>query len=213
MASVRKKQKPLKESVDHEPDPPLINKTLVSILGIASLALIPVAIYVTMAYLHTDHLNLRGLRFVITMVWMAMNVMLLGPVAVVGLLPAFARFAYGPPQFRRKWLTLQLIAWIGSLFFAAIGLGYWMGSRNRALHEAAVFHAIPTAAFAFALYLCVMSFLPAPFFDEDRMGQRVKQFLGVQETKSVPLVCFGAAIALAAIAALMWWVPASTFAT
>jgi hypothetical protein len=189
-----------------------INKTLAVILGVASLALAPVAVYVTLAYLHTDHLNARGVQYVIWIVWAMLNIFLLGPVVLIGLLPAAFRFAYGPPRFRKQWLMLQLLAWIGTLFFGAIGLAYWMGARKRDLLEASVFHAIPTAAAAFALYLCVMSFMPAPFFDEDPMGQRVKNFLGVKSTKSVPAVCFGAAIALAAIAGLMWWTPASTFA-
>ena len=194
---------------DEEPQP-LINKSLASILGGAGVALVPVSIYVTMAYLHTDKFNVRGLRFVVFVVWCLLSFVLLGPVLIIGLLPAFCRFAYGPPRFRKRWFILQLLAWIGTLLFGAIGVAYWMGHRSRGPGEALIFHGVPTVVAAFALYLSVMSFMPAPFFDEDQMGQRVKLFLGVKSTKLVPLVCFGAALALGAIASFISWTTAST---
>ncbi len=191
----------------------LKNKSLAAILGGAGVALVPVAIYVTMAYLHTDKFNFRGVRFVVFVVWCLLSFVLLGPVLVIGLLPTFCRFAYGPPRFRKRWFILQLLAWIGTLLFGAIGVAYWMGQRSRGPGEALIYHGVPTVVAAFAFYLSVMSFMTAPFFDEDQMGQRVKQFLGVQSTKLVPLVCFGAAVALGAVAGFLWWTTARTIGT
>ncbi len=190
-----------------------MNKTLISGLAVASGLLFPVACWLTMAHLHIDHLGLSGQRFVLLVVWGMLCVALLGPVAIIGMIPAFGRFAYGPPEFRRRWLTLQLVAWIFTVFFGAIGLGYWMGERDRAAGESLVFHALPTTAAAFAAYLAAMSRMPPGFFEEDDMGQRVMGFLGAKSTDSVPTICLIAAGVVMAIGWLMWWVPANTFQT
>ena len=190
-----------------------MNKTLVTVLSVASGLLFPVACFVTMAYLHTDHLGLRGKQFVLIIVWGMLCLALLGPVALIGMIPAFGRFAYGPPGFRRRWLMVQLLAWIFTILVASAGLVYWMGERGREPGESLGFHAIPTAASAFAAYLAAMSMMPSGFFEEDVMGQRVMRFLGAESVESVPKVCILAAIGMLAIAALMWWVPASTFQT
>ena len=190
-----------------------MNRTLTAILVGAATLLFPVACYLTMARLHIDHLDLRGQQFVVLIVWGMLDLAVLGPVVVISMIPAFARFAFGPPEFRGRWMTLQLLAWIFTVFIAAAGLGYWMGERGRELGESLVFHAVPTVAAAFAGYLAAMSMMPAGFFEKDAMGQVVMKFLGVSSTGSVPKVCILAAIAVTAIAVLMWWVPANTFQT
>lgn len=165
-------------------------------------------------YLAATHVHPKGVSFEVrfAVCWFGLSTVVLGPLVLLTKLPAIGRLVLGPELYRRRWITLQMIAWCEGVAHAAIGVALWMGDpHSLGIAEAIEMHSLPAVLELAGSHLGAMGFMPAVFFDSHPLGQAVKRFLGVETARSVPARCLLGSLALLGMSAAISYVIVTNF--
>ncbi len=171
-----------------KPEQKLSYSVVGAIIGAIQLLLIPVSIYF---WIQLGFGLTKGWIFI----WGLLNFAICGPIVVIASLPKAFSFLLGPPHLRKKWLLLQMSAWIATIFMLSLSSAIIMHFFYKDLVEAVVFSAFGCIVMGIGFYLIAMAQMPAEFFDQDMMGIKIKKFLGCQTSDGVAIRCILGAIA------------------
>lgn len=120
-------------------------------------------------------------------------------------------FLLGPERFRRRWVLAQLTAWIATVAFACLLAGFFYYFDQRKISDAIGFSSGSAIAAGIGFYLLAMSVMPLEFFEEDRAGKAIYQFLGCTSLVLAPLMCRFGFAGFLIIAFFLAYTPYSVF--
>lgn len=179
--------------------------------GLISIVTIPIAVYLTwlIARNAPGRIPMKIIGFGI---WGGLNAVITAPFFLMSIAPDLLKFVQGQEPFRSRWLVRQFVAWISTLLLWCVLTAVSMHIMQKPFLESLVFTGFGTLIIGAGLYLVAMSGMDAGFFEADRMGMKVLEFLSTDSGEKAKSKSFYVSLAFVIIGAFINVVSVASFA-